>query len=256
MCADCECPVRLLACVLYTTGTPRRRTVLLARCPSVWADCLVFLSISSHTIQHSFTHTNLRLARAARDSRAARDTVIVSSTMPTAPTVRVQAPLPNTGIVFERHKKGSWFQATFKAVFFGLVPLFVVYFAAFIAYVSTTPIPAGTFFWVVFQPSLWMATKTVEVGNMHISEGCSVLPAHTHHRHTQSLPYTPSSRRARALSHTREHAHAHAGPSKLFDLTATGTRKVSRVAWGLQDAHVGACVWYRVRTPLLVVPDV
>mmetsp|Transcript_97671 Transcript_97671/g.157522 ORF Transcript_97671/g.157522 Transcript_97671/m.157522 type:complete len:432 (+) Transcript_97671:33-1328(+) len=83
--------------------------------------------------------------------------------MPTAPTVRVQAPLPNTGIVFERHKKGSWFQATFKAVFFGLVPLFVVYFAAFIAYVSTTPIPAGTFFWVVFQPSLWMATKTVEV---------------------------------------------------------------------------------------------
>jgi len=171
--------------------------------------------------------------------------------MPTAPTVRVQAPFPNTGIVFERHKKGSWFQATFKAVFFGLVPLFVVYFAAFIAYVSTTPIPAGTFFWVVFQPSLWMATKTVEVGSMHICEGCSVLPAHIRnlsHTRRRLDVRTHSLTHANTRTHTQVPANFTILPrpahEKFLELPGGSKMPMSVRACGIVCAHLSESNWF------------
>ena len=55
------------------------------------------------------------------------------------------------------------FRRAFVAIFFGIVPLCVAYLAAFVAYINTTPIPMGTLFWMMGQPGLLFANKTVGV---------------------------------------------------------------------------------------------
>ena len=52
----------------------------------------------------------------------------------------------------------------FLAMFcIGFPSIFFAYLAVFVAYLSTTPVPMGTFFWILFQPAVWMAVKTPEV---------------------------------------------------------------------------------------------
>ena len=62
-----------------------------------------------------------------------------------------------------KNTKRSLFVILYRGFWFGVLPLFTVYVAAFIAYVNSTPIPAGTIFRLMGQPMMWMSTATPAV---------------------------------------------------------------------------------------------
>ena len=65
--------------------------------------------------------------------------------------------------VKKRAQKYGLFTILYRGFWLGVLPLCTVYVAAFIAYVSSTPVPAGTLFWLLGQLMLWMSTATPAV---------------------------------------------------------------------------------------------